>query len=160
MKTIIVREAGQSFIELALLIPLVLGLAMGVIDLGFVLYAHVQVAAASGEGALVGSRYAVSGDAADPHVSTADNDNARNTAITNRVVAAMGRLNTTTPANFTPSSDITVTYHNSPGSLTRMGEDMTVRVQYRQRVLFDFLPRIINNDYIVVSSSTRVRIES
>jgi hypothetical protein len=148
---------GQSFVELALTLPFVLALTMGVVDLGFILYAHVQVAAAAGEGAIVGSRFTVSGDASDNGVTWAGNDALRNAAIRTRVTQAMGRLNITSP-HFTPGSDITITYHPTTAtSLTRTGEEMTVTVSYRQSLVFDFMPNA--GSLTTVSTSTRTRIQ-
>lgn len=48
-------ERGQSLVEIALIIPALLILFLGIAELGFYLYAHVQVANAAREGARYGS---------------------------------------------------------------------------------------------------------
>lgn len=48
---------GQAMVELAVMLPLLLGLLIAVVDFGFLLYAHVQVTQATREGARAGSLY-------------------------------------------------------------------------------------------------------
>ena len=50
-------ERGQSLTEFALALPIVSMIFMGIIDFGFVLYGHVQVAGAAAEGARAASLY-------------------------------------------------------------------------------------------------------
>jgi hypothetical protein len=51
------RRAGQSLVELALSLPLLLLLLYGLAEFGFLLYGHVQVANATREAARAGSLY-------------------------------------------------------------------------------------------------------
>ncbi len=48
---------GQSFVEFALVLPILTILLVGVSEFGFVFYAYVQVSNAAREGARAGSRY-------------------------------------------------------------------------------------------------------
>ncbi len=48
-------EQGQSLVEIALILPVLLILFLGVAEVGFFFYAHVQVANAAREGARYGS---------------------------------------------------------------------------------------------------------
>ncbi len=48
-------ERGQSLVEIALILPVILILFLGIAEVGFILYAHVQVANATREGARRGS---------------------------------------------------------------------------------------------------------
>jgi Flp pilus assembly protein TadG len=50
-------ESGQSLVELALLMPLLLLLVLGIVDLGRVFNAYIAITNASREGALCGSFY-------------------------------------------------------------------------------------------------------
>ena len=52
-----VTRPGQSLVELALTLPILVLLLMGLIELGLILYAHVQVANAAREGARAASLY-------------------------------------------------------------------------------------------------------
>jgi len=49
------RAQGQSLVEIALVLPALLILFLGIAEVGFLLYAHVQVANSAREGARYGS---------------------------------------------------------------------------------------------------------
>lgn len=158
------RSRGQALLETALSLPFVMALVMGVIDLGFVLYAHVQVAAAAMEGARAGSL--TYGDLA---AGCATNDSARLAAVRKAIydplatppTSALGRLNPTSP-NFDVNSltYVQVDYESpcSSGNTIRSGEKMKVTVRYDQPVLFSFLPGV-NLGKVRVTSSTWIRIQ-
>lgn len=148
------QSRGQSFVELAMTLPMVISLLMGIVDAGFVFYAHVQAAAACGEAANVGSRMAL--DSTD---SQADNDAARNSTIAATAVGALGKLNPSLP-NFDPSSThyVEVAYQPST-SADRIGEPISVTLRYRQKVLFNVLPNLLPGGYFEVSTTTQARIQ-
>ena len=50
-----VEERGNSLVEMALMLPVCLILFLGIFEVGFLLFAHVQVANAAREGARYGS---------------------------------------------------------------------------------------------------------
>jgi Flp pilus assembly protein TadG len=153
------KSRGQSLVEIALILPLLMALLMGAVDFGFILYAHVQVAAAAGEGARVGSLtlYAPGVKGA----TTADNDAYRLTQVKAAAARAMGRLNTA-PPNFDVNNDVKITYDptnpNPSSNYTRTGNQMIVEVRYRQRLFFNFLPGMVG-DYFQVSSQARIRVQ-
>jgi Flp pilus assembly protein TadG len=153
------KSRGQSMVELALVLPIVMMLLMGAIDFGFILYAHVQVAAAAGEGARVGSLTLYAPGVNNP--STSDHDTYRRTQVRAAVTRAMGRLNTTSP-NFDVNNDVSITYvPNNPSpsnNYTRTGNQMIVGVQYRQRLFFNIVPGMVG-DYFRVSSRAQIRIQ-
>lgn len=64
MKRYAGQTYGQAMVELALLLPVLLALLVAVLDFGFLLHAHVQVAHAAREAARAGSLYPVSANAA------------------------------------------------------------------------------------------------
>jgi len=148
---------GQSLVEMAITLPLMLLLVMGVVDFGVVLYAHVQVAAASGQGARAGSLYA--GDllqSRDANTATREN------IVKQAVLASMGRLDTSSPF-FDLDSDVSVTYPNAdPTNVTASGEVMVVTVSYRQPLWFDILPSWItglSGGSFPVTSRTAMRVQ-
>src|SRR5207249_360536 len=51
------RRSGQSMVEMALLLPILTLLLLGVIEFGFILYAHVQLANAAREAGRAASLY-------------------------------------------------------------------------------------------------------
>ncbi|HEX2922518.1 MAG TPA: TadE/TadG family type IV pilus assembly protein [Chloroflexota bacterium] len=149
-------DNGQSLVELALTLPILLAIIMGIVDVGFVLYASSQVSAASYEGARAGSLFAAS--LADPVVQ---NDSSREQVVKLAVTGAMGRLDTGNSQNFVQSTDVVVTYDPSIPSgswSTRSGDSVVVTVRYRQPVWFSILPSISNNRF-QVGGTSRVRIE-
>ncbi len=151
------RERGQSLVELALSIPLLLLIVMGVIEFGFVLYAHVQVAAASGQGARAGSLF--SGDL----LLTRDvNEANREAAIKQAVASTMGALNTATPY-FNSDTDVQISYpERDTTNVTGVGEKIVVEVHYRQPLRFHLLPDTIpgvSSGYFQVGSGTTMRIQ-
>lgn len=147
-------DRGQSLVEFALTLPIVLMLLMGIVDLGFVLHAHVQVAGACYEGARQGSLFP--GNVND---FSDQNDTAREQAVRAAVANAMGLLDTANVQNFNLSSDVLIVYHPaSPTNSTRSGDEMVVTVRYRQPVWFGLVTGI-NNSRLQVSTSTRMKIQ-
>jgi Flp pilus assembly protein TadG len=49
------NEKAQALVEITLILPVILVLFLGIAEVGFILYAHVQVANATREGARYGS---------------------------------------------------------------------------------------------------------
>ena len=155
---------GQSLVELAISLPLVVALMAGVIDFGWVLYGHVQVAAASGAGARAGAAFA-----GDLTRTLAANDSAREQAIRNAIynpsvspsTTSMGMLNTSAP-NFDVATDVQISYPDGdpadPLNTTRVGQDMVVSVSYRQPIWFQVLPGSSSGTFLV-STSTTVRVQ-
>ncbi len=152
------KSRGQSIVELAMTMPILLMLVMGVIDLSFVLYASVHVAAAASEGARSGSAYP-----GDLTLTLAQNDAARLQIVQNAVynpvtgTTALGLLKATSP-NFNVGTDVQVTYPSAPSGVTREGDDLVVTVNYRQTLWFNFLPGAISG-MLPLSTSIRMRIE-
>lgn len=147
-------KRGQALVELALMLPILTVILMGVIDLSFVLYAHIHVAAACNEGARTGSLFP-----GDFSQSLAANDAARLQRVRQAVcdpgngTTALGMLRTTTP-NFDVNTDVTVSYPEANSSTTRIGEKLVVTVTYRQPLWFDFLPGAVSSALQVASSAT------
>lgn len=56
------RERGQSLVELAIMLPILLIILLGIIDFGRVFYAYVTITNASREGARYGSMHPLSTD--------------------------------------------------------------------------------------------------
>lgn len=150
-------QRGQSLVELAISMPLLATLTMGVIDLSFVLYAHVQVAAASHEAARAGALFP-----GDYDLVLSQNDADRATAVQKAVYdtattrSALGRLYPISP-NFSVATDVQVTYPAAASTVTRQGDEMIVTVVYRQPVWFAVLGQA--TDSVQVGTSTRVRIQ-
>ncbi len=156
------RSRGQSLVELAVVLPLMMTLIMGVIDFGWVLYANIQVAAASFEGARVGSLY--KGDNLNKDLTANQNDRAGavRAAIYNASASpptsALGMLNKTDTNNFRVDNDVTVTYVGTALNAAGQGQEMTVKVSYHQPLWFSVLPGLHDGRFDV-STTTKVRVQ-
>ncbi|HEX2987892.1 MAG TPA: TadE/TadG family type IV pilus assembly protein [Chloroflexota bacterium] len=163
------REKGQSLVELALTLPVVLLLLTGVVDLGFVLYAHIQVASATGEASRVAAHFV--GDAT---ANCGNNDTARLTLVKKAVydstvspaTSSLGRLSPTSPyfgiGSYTAANagdDVWIDGYAAcgAGTETRSGQEMVVHVRYREPVLFGAIPGLSSMRF-TLSSAARVRI--
>ncbi len=145
-------KRGQSLVELAVAMPVVMVLLMGIADLSFVLYAFIQVTAATGQGARAGALYP-----GDLTQSLATNDANRATVVEEAVSNSLGMLPVGSPY-FSATTDVQISYPNHTGPTSRVGEDMLVTVTYRQPIWFTVLPGTGSGSY-QVSSSTTVRIQ-
>lgn len=116
-KSLFKRQKGQSLVEIALILPIVLILFLGLTEVGFFLYSHVQVANAAREGARYGTLCNKNGNCSTLGELT--------TAVTERVEkeapTLLGPANTTVAVAWTGDSTIgtpitvTVTYdHVAP----------------------------------------------
>lgn len=156
------RSRGQSLVELAMTLPIMVMLVMGVIDVGFALYGSIQVAAASYEGARVGAVYG-----GDLSKTDAQNQSDRTTVVQNAIynpsthTSAMGLLSTSSP-NFNVATDVVVTFPGDtppdPLNTTRKGMEMVVKVTYHQPVFFKLLPGT-GSGLVDVTTTTKVRIQ-
>jgi Flp pilus assembly protein TadG len=62
MKKKRISERGNSLVEIALVLPVLLVLFLGIVEVAFLLFAHVQVANATREGARTGSLCRMNGN--------------------------------------------------------------------------------------------------
>lgn len=152
---------GQSLVELAITLPIMITLLMGVIDVGFTMYGSLQVAAASYEGARQGAVFP-----GDLGKTDAQNQSDRTTVVQNAIynsgtgTGAMGLLSTSSP-NFNVGTDVLVSFPGTPTdplNTTRRGMEMVVQVTYHQPVFFKLLPGT-SSGLINVSTTTKVRIQ-
>ena len=146
-------DGAQSLVELALILPAFLILALGIIDFGMGLRAYISVAAATREGA----RYAAVGNPAGTFVSGGVGECNGSTATTTvgkvcSTLDGLGLGNVTT---------VSVTYPdgNTPG------KSVHVRTQYRYHYITP-LQRVVNvlsggalPGYLTLSSVTDMRLE-
>jgi Flp pilus assembly protein TadG len=128
-------QCGQSAVEIALLLPLLLLILFGIILAGFIFYAHIQVSNAVREGARAGSIYRLT-----QFETGWTLDQTVRKAIYNPDTgqSALGFLSPTSPS-FDASSDVTVTLvDGNPSDSCPLdtsnpcpGDKLTVRVVYR-----------------------------
>ncbi len=175
------RCKGQSFVEFALILPILTILLVGVTELGFIFYAYVQVSNAAREGARAGSRYIYDSDG-----TMEQNDSMRGwgsdftgihpsfdytwqpgrTWVSDAVVKSLGSLPITTSA-FDPgqysvgggTADLVVTYPNPSGQQNRWGESISVEVTYHYVMPFAFSSLLPVTDTVNLVSKTTMQIE-
>lgn len=157
---------GQSLVELALTLPLVALLMMGVVNIGFILHAHTQVAAAAGVGARVAAAFKAD---ATESVTQDDNDLARVTAVRNAIRESMSGLNIGSGSGWSEATDVQFSYSVyvppaiPPPAVTppspyvartrSNGGEVKVFVQYSQPVIFPIIPGFLAPKFLVSSSS-------
>ncbi len=125
-------QRGQSAVEIALVLPLLLLILFGIIISVFMLQAYDQVSNAAREGARAGSMYratrAISGLSLDQTVQKAIYDSGTG-------LSALGGLPTTSPS-FNVGSDVVVSLTTSAGTASsksdpQPGDRIRVRITYR-----------------------------
>lgn len=117
-------ENGQSLVEFAISLVIILWLLAGAVEFGIALFQYIQLRDAAQEGALYGS--------INPPASAAAND-ANRLAIESRVKAAS---NSPIDLATDPGVVITVTATSSTGYAC-VADALTVRVEYTHKI---FLP--------------------
>lgn len=151
-KRVFRHREGQSMVETALLLPIMLTLTMGVMDVAFAFFAYVQVINAAREGARSAAQYEYIYQSGATTYTYADNDCNRGygTGVDppytqNAQAAAVGELGSMAAVDagqFAQGScaapgDVVVTYPdaldatNNPG---REGQAVKVTVTYRYRL--------------------------
>jgi Flp pilus assembly protein TadG len=144
---------------MALALPVLFALLMGILELGMAFNAYVTLQSAAREGARAGAIYLFDSSlAATPSDNIAVNDQRREAFVRDTVVSSMGVLKTTTP-NFDPNTDVVIGYVHDPTLPTldtRTGDLITVQVTYRH----DLLSKVLSdNPIITMTVRAEARIE-
>jgi len=108
-----IHERGQSLVEIALVVPILLVLFLGIAEVGFFLFSHVQVANATRSGARVGSLCRLN-----------ENCATLSTAVQNAVYTEAQSL------KMNGSNAKVVTLPANPGTIPAIGTPITVTVTY------------------------------
>jgi len=128
-------EKGQSLVELALTLLIILTLLAGAVDFGMAFFSYVALRDAAQEGALYGSLYPT-----DFGPNCADGD-----CIELRV-----KRSSTTPVKLDDPANVTISIP-SPG--TCRGETITVAVSYNYQLSMPFIGAILGKDTIQLTTS-------
>ena len=149
------RDSGQSLVEFALVLTPLLLILLAIIQLGFVFNAYITLANATREAARLGSVYVY-----DRTLTKAQNDTARNNAISAGLRSSMNTLRTsapqlTTSGTWTQSGstwtdgDIVVTY-SIPSGITetdsRLGQQVTLVVRFHQDLIIPLIAELLPRD--------------
>lgn len=174
MKRFLGKRKGQSLVEFALVLPLLIILIVGIAEFGFIFYAYVQVSNAAREGARAGSRYIY-----DASGTMAENDSMRGwgtgfsytwppgrTWVSDAVVKSLGNLPAATsyfdPGQFSAgggTADLAITYPDSSGQSTRWGDSIAVEITYHYTLPFAFTSLLPVTGTVNLVSKTTMRIE-
>jgi len=131
MKTKKKNERGQSLVELAVSLVVLLFLLSGVVEFGIAFFQFIQLRDAAQEGALYGS--------INPPATPGD---ANEVAIVARV-----RNASSSPIDLANTSLVTVTV-TATGSPPCAGEAVTVSVAFNHQVFMPFIPSLIGTSTI------------
>jgi Flp pilus assembly protein TadG len=159
-------QRGQSLVEFALIVPMLLILVFGIIDFGMGLRAYISVATATREGA----RYAVVGNP--PGTFTSGGSGQCNGTTTNTTVGKVCEtINGLTLANLQSVTVEICTTASPPVCSTApappypVDESIRVTATYRYhyitpvKALVNFVSAGALTDYLTISSSTEMRVE-
>ncbi len=156
------REGGQSLVEFALVVPMLLILVFGVVDFGLGLRAYISIASATREGA----RFAVVGNA--PGTFVSGNCSATPTTAIDKVCRTIDGLNLTnvqnvkveTCNNASPRVCSTATLANmQPGEAVRVTANYRYHYITPVKALINFVSAGTIADYFTINSATEMRIE-
>lgn len=164
------REGGQSLVEFSLILTPLFLILLGIVQFGFIFNSYVTLANAAREAAREGSIHV--------YVRTqtkAQNDAARNAEVLSTLQSSMNGLRSSSPNLVTGNTwtqsgqsftngDITITYTLPTGTLEsdpRVGQELTIRVDYHQDLLFPLISALLprdGNGRLVLSSEVTMRI--
>lgn len=126
------RQHGQSAVEMALVLPLLLVLLLGIIIAVFMFYSYIQVTNAAREGARAGSVYRMTSTSTGYSLATTVQKAIYDSGTGN---SALGFL-TPNGSSFSVADDVDVTLLKPDGTAgnpddPRPGDRLTVQVTYR-----------------------------
>jgi Flp pilus assembly protein TadG len=163
------RAEGQSLVEFALVLTPLFLILLGIIQFGFIFNSYITITNATREAAREGSI-----DLYDRTLTKASNDADRNEKIRATVLNSLNLLSPnapyfTTTGSWTQSGDtftngdLTITYvlpADVVDSVTREGQNVTIRVRYHQDLLVPmisaFLPRDSSGRMVLTGEVTMV----
>ena len=138
------RERGQSLVELAISLTIIIWLLAGAVDLGSALFAWIALRDAAEEGALYGSIRAVDDLDSDGKYDVGEPVNI--TGIVARV-----RQSSTNPVNLSDTTNVTVNVATSATPCA--GGTVTVTVVYNYHIKMPLTGAIIGRDTIPIRAS-------
>jgi Flp pilus assembly protein TadG len=130
------KENGQSMVEFALILPILLLIVCGIMDFGWILYNQLALSNSARDGA----RFAVV-----------------NTTPTNRIALINSEVLSVTPASLQTGLVITITYSNTT---TPLLGDVTVLLTTNVKVLTPLLGIYYSNQQKSIHASVTMKVES
>lgn len=124
------NQSGQSLVEFAIILPILLLLIMGIIEFGLIMNSCLTIQNASREGARIGI------------VGAADSD------IRNRIISDSPNLQT---------ADLTINITPGEGSRSS-GDSITVVIYYNYHLVTPIISSLLNNS-LILHAQTSMRME-
>ena len=131
------NERGQSLVEFAISLVILLYLLSGAVEFGILFFQYVQLRDAAQEGALYGSTA--------PPASAGDT--AKITAIQTRARSA-----SSSPIDLTNDPNVTVAV-TVPDNTYCEGGSLQVNVSYPHRIFMPFIPQLIGRTQITLNAT-------
>ncbi len=139
-------ESGQSLVELAISLVVLLYLLSGAVEFGIIFFQFVQLRDAAQEGALYGSTA--------PYVDSNANGKFDSGEPVNQVkIDARVRASSSSPINLSDTSLVTVVIASDDGlNMFCEGHGLKVTVSYTHRIFMPFMPQLIGRTQIPLSA--------
>ena len=142
-------ERGQSLVELAVSLVVLLYLLGGAVEFGIIFFQFVQLRDAAQEGALYGSINAYQDADSNGSIDTTEQFLVNQAEIEQRVRAA-----SSSPIDLTDTTKVTVLAESAAGSTKFCeGEGLTVTVSFTHQIFMPFIPQLIGRTSIPLSAS-------
>ena len=126
------NERGQSLVEMAISLVLLLVLLSGAVEFGMAFFQYIQLRDAAQEGALYGSM--------------------NPTDVANITLRTMGASNS--PIKLATDTNTTLVILYSDANKKCEGNAITVQLTYKHKVFMPFLPQVIGSDIPLKASVT------
>ena len=141
----IMRERGQSLVELGVSLLILLYLLSGAAEFGVLFFQYVQLRDAAQEGALYGSM--------NPYIeSTSDTKFEVGEAINQAGIEARVRAASSSPIDLSDTTKVTVTIVGTDAMLCE-GHAVQVTVSYIHHIFMPFIPALIGRSDIPLSAT-------
>lgn len=129
------KQRGQSLVELAISVTILMFLLSGLIEFGMIFFQFVQLRDAAQEGALYGS---ITPNATDTDIA----------------LRAKGASNSPIDLMNNPNLEVSVTYPDDNG-LPQVceGDGVKVTLNYGHKIFMPLLPQFLGTDTVVISAS-------
>lgn len=133
-------EKGQAMVELALVLPILLFILLGIIEFGHIFYSYLVIQNATRDGA----RYGVVWDSSNNHYVT----NQEVTLVLKDKTTVLQKSNTNLAINLTPTTE----------SLKAAGKNFEVNIVYNVPLFTPIWDKLLPNPF-PISAKTVMRIE-
>jgi len=137
-------ERGQSLVELAISIFILVYLLAGAVEFGLAFFQFVQLRDAAQEGALYGSM--------NPYIdSNGDGNYDSGEPVNQAGIETRARAASTSPVDLSDTTNVTVTV--TPSGLLCEGNGIEVTVYFEHQIFMPFIPQFLGRDDIPLNAT-------